>query len=291
MEITNGQWAAVRRAFGKSGNRFADLLTTVRDPGARASRSWSVAQTAAHTESLAWFYTTIVQSGPHPGRDAALEAQVDRTDVDSVRDLNDLLLRRYVPERDLKRLADRLRRDVATVLRATESHDPAEAVPWLAGSRLPLAGLLAHLTNEFHIHGWDIARALSTRWTIPPEDAAHFFEHFLLGVTRYGYGGLLDGTPPAPPRRIAVQFRSAYTEPATMVLSGADGTSNRGRVTVEEPRPDNDVRLFFDPPVLNLMLFRRVSPARAALTGKVRVQGPRPWLLFYFLRTVHMPRN
>lgn len=41
----------------------------------------------------------------------------------------------------------------------------------------------------------------------------------------------------------------------------------------------------------NLMLFGRMSRVRAALTGKVLVSGPRPWLLPAFLRTVHMPDN
>lgn len=292
MRITSERWAAARRAFRESGDRFADLLCRVPDPEARATRTWSVAQTAAHMQSLAWLYTTIVRPGRDPARDATLEAQIDATDVDGVRDFNDLLLRRYIPERDLDRLAERLRENVDTVIRATDGHDPAEAVPWLGGSRLPLAGLLAHLTNEMHIHGWDIARASRTQWTIPPREAALFFELFLLGVTSYGYGGLLDSTPRPPARRIAVQFRSKYTEPMTMVLDGTfDSQDNRGRVTVEDPRPDNDVRLYYDPPTLNLMLFGRISPARAALSGKVRVGGPRPWLLYHFLRTVHMPKN
>jgi hypothetical protein len=89
-----------------------------------------------------------------------------------------------------------------------------------------------------------------------------------------------------------VQFRSRYITPATLVLDGTlEGAGNRERVTVEEPRPDNDVRLSFHPPSLNLMLFGRISPLRVALTGKVVVWGPRPWLLPVFLRTMHMPNN
>lgn len=62
-------------------------------------------------------------------------------------------------------------------------------------------------------------------------------------------------------------------------------------MTVAEPGPGDDVRLSFDPPTLNLVLFGRMSRLRAALTGKLVVRGPRPWLLPAFLRTVHMPDN
>jgi putative sterol carrier protein len=292
VRITSDKWTEARDAFGRAGERFAELLTHTPDPRARATKSWSVAQTAAHTVSLAWISATIVEPGSDLGRDAPLDDIVDATAVDTVRDFNDELLRRYVEERDLDKLAERIRQTVDTVLRATEGRDPAEAVDWLGGSRLPLAGLLAHLTNEMLIHGRDIARTSRTRWTIPPRDAGLFIELFLVGLTSYGYGVLLDSTPRPPRRRIAVQFRSDYTAPVTLVLDGrVESVGNQGRVTVEEPRPDNDVRISFHPPTLNLMLFGRLSPARAALTGKVSVRGKRPWLLPRFLRTLHMPNN
>lgn len=292
VDVTNEGLAEARNALRDATSRFTALLSTVPEPRARATSTWSVAQTAAHVASLAWACGTIADPGLASGRDDVLNDQLGRTTVDSVRDLNDLLLRRYVDERDLGALTARIQRDVRTVLRVTDGRDPAEAVDWLGGSRLPLTGLVAHMTNELHIHGWDIARVIRTPWTIPPREAALFFELFLLGIVRYGYGGLLEGTPRAARRRIAVQFRSRYTAPATLVLDGTkEGTGNRDRVTVEEPRPDNDVLLTFHPPSLNLMLFGRMSPVRAALTGKVVVRGPRPWLLPAFLRTVHMPNN
>lgn len=292
MNISGERWIEARTALRHAASGFTELLATVPDPQARATRAWSVAQTAAHMASLAWACTAITASGLDTARDGLLTDQFDRTNVDNVRDFNELLLRRYVEERDLAVLTTRLQRDVTSVLGAVDGRDPTEAVDWLGGSRLPLAGVIAHLTNELHIHGWDIARAARASWTIPAREAALFFELFLIGIVRYGYGGLLDSTPRARRRRIAVQFRSRYTAPATLVLDGSgEGTGNRDRVTVEEPRPDNDVRLSFHPPSLNLMLFGRISPARVALTGRVVAWGPRPWLLPAFLRTVHMPNN
>jgi len=37
------------------------------------------------------------------------------------------------------------------------------------------------------------------------------------------------------------------------------------------------------------MLFHRISKARAVLSGKLRISGPRPWLLPGFLRVVRAP--
>jgi hypothetical protein len=79
----------------------------------------------------------------------------------------------------------------------------------------------------------------------------------MIGTTRCGLGRLLDGAP-APGRRIAVEFRSRYTAPVMLVVH------EDGGVTAEEPGAPTDVRLWFDPPSLNLMLFGRLSKARAA---------------------------
>jgi hypothetical protein len=160
--------------------------------------------------------------------------------------------------------------------------DPDKPVRWLGGSQVPLAGLFAHLTNELQIHGRDIALATRSSWVIPPEYAAQFIDLFVVGVTRHGVGRLLYKDRPANRRRVAVEFRSRYTTPVTLVL-------DNGKVTVTEAGGAIDVRVRFEPVTLNLMMFGRISRPRAALSGKLLVSGPRPWLLPVFLRTVRMP--
>jgi hypothetical protein len=204
--------------------------------------------------------------------------------VDTVAEMNALILRQLTERRPLV-LASRLREDIRAVLVATERRAPTEVVPWLGDSRVPLAGLLAHLLNELLIHGRDIARAIParrTRWPIPAPQAALFFELFLVGVTRCGYGRLLDNDDRPRARRITVEFSSKHTTPVTFVL-------HHGRVSIEEPAPGSDVRLVFDPPALNLMLFGRISKPRAVLTGRLVILGRRPWLLPTFLRTMRLP--
>ena len=277
--VTQEQWRAVRASLARTVDRFADLVTAV-PAGTRATRHWSVADTAAHVASIAWWYSSMVHvdgSVPIPG----IRDQLLATTVDTVADLNDVVLGQFT-ERDPVVLAQRLRTDIAEVLRMSERLDPATPMTWLGDARVPLAGVLSHLVNELLVHGWDIARAARVRWEIPPADAARFFELFVVGVVHYDYGRLLDTDDPPSERRVAVEFRSDHTSPVTLVL-------HRGRVSLEQPRPDNDVRLWFDPATLCLMLFGRVSRVRAVLTGRVTVRGRRPWLLPKFLRTVRLP--
>lgn len=271
-------WQAARGYLRDTGDRFAELVSDGPVAGKRATVHWSVAETAAHVASLSRICRTMAD----PDCSGALHGDLVReTVVDTVDRLNAVLLDRY-PERDPRRLAESVRADIDAILRATGGADPRTAIPWLGGSSVPLDGLLAHLLNELQIHGRDIARATGRPWRVPPEEAAPFIDLFLVGVTRYGYGRLLEGHGPAPAGRVAVEFRSRYTTPFTMAMTD-------GFVRVEEPGGPTDVRLSFDPTTLNLMLFGRVSRARAALTGKVVVRGRRPWKLPGFLRIVRLP--
>ena len=279
--ITHDQWEGARTSLEETGDRFSEMVSSARDPEALATVSWSVAETAAHMAALAWLATHMVAPDEVPLASPAISNSIPTTINDTVADFNDLTLR-YFTERDLRALAHRLRADVDRLLRTTDGLDPAQTVTWLGDSRVPVAGIVAHLLNELQIHGRDIARALRTRWIVPPQEAALFFELFLVGVTRHGYGRLLDNDEPPRARRIAVEFHSRYTSPVAFVL-------HNGHVTVEEPGHHADVRLSFDPVTLNLMLFGRVGKPRAVLTGKVVVGGRRPWLLPAFLRKMRLP--
>lgn len=280
VPITDGNWQRARTALDRTGDRFIRLLDRTPHPDTAATAHWSVSDTAAHVETLARCCAPLAGGAPPPFTDGG--DLLRRTTVDTVDQFNQTLLGQST-ERDPAELGRHLRADLDDLLRATGGADPATAIDWLGGSQIPIAGLLAHLLNELQIHGRDIARATHQTWTVPPEEAALFFELFLLGVTHYGYGHLLDGHGPAPAGRIAVEFRSAHT--ATRVMAMTDG-----HVTVEQPGGAVDTRLSFQPAALNLMLFGRISRARAALTGKVVIRGGRrPWTLPAFLRIVRLP--
>lgn len=281
VPITHDKWAATREYLKETGDRFAGLVTSVPGSPAMATEHWSAVETAAHVVTLARLCSSMVASDGGPPPFHGIEDLVRETVVDTVAAFNQVLLRQFT-ERNPQNLARLLRTQVDHILRMSDGADPARPVPWLGGSTVPLAGVLAHLLNELHIHGRDIARAVRVPWAVPAHEAALFFDLFLVGVTHYGYGRLLDGHGPAPKGRIAVEFRSEYTTTMTMAMTD-------GFVTVEKPGGGTDVRLTFDPPTLNLMLFGRVSRPRAVLTGKVVVRGRRPWLLPAFLRIVRLP--
>lgn len=280
MQITPEQWQTVRSALERATHAFADLVEAV-PAQTPATLDWSAAETAAHVAAVAALDRALLrpEQDLHPFPE--LQEHLLAGHVDAVADFNERVLRVF-PERDPGELARRLRADVADLLATSAEDDPAAPVRWLGDSRLPVAGLFAHLLNELLLHGRDIAVGAGRRWSVPPAETALFFELFLRGVTLLGSGRLLEhGTSPAP-RRIAVRFRSRHTTPVTYV-------ADHGTVSLQPPGPGDDVRIWFDPTYLDLMLFGRISKPRAALSGKVLVGGPRPWLLPAFMRTMHLP--
>jgi uncharacterized protein (TIGR03083 family) len=274
-------WNAARAAVLDSAEQFSELFSSC-DHRAMATPDWTVADTAAHVTAIALWDTALVQPGqapaPYPWDTVSERLRV--TTVDTVFELNGEVMRRFA-ERDPQVLAQQLRDHVSAMLATSADLDPDLPVPWLGGSRIPLAAVFAHLTNELQIHGRDIARAVGRRWVTPPSYAAQFFEIFVAGVTRHGTGRLLYRED-ADATKVTVQFTTRYGEPVTLAL-------DHGVVALSEGDAQVDVRISADPVMLNLMLFGRVSRLRAVLTGQVRVSGRRPWLLPAFLRTVRFP--
>jgi uncharacterized protein (TIGR03083 family) len=279
--VTEQQWDAVRESVRRTTDRFCALVSSVPDAGALASVKWSVADIAAHVTSLAWLDTMLMRVAPVPYPLPGVIEAVEATTVDEVHGLNDRVMSCF-PEHDAGRILVILRYHVDLMLTASESRDPGETFGWLGGARLPLAGMLAHMVNELLIHGNDIARAVKVPWAMPAEDAALFFDLFYVGMASGHMGRVLDGSRRPLTRRIAVELRSGYTTPVTMVV-------RNGRLTVEPAGPGADAKVRFDPATLNMMLFGRISTSRAVLTRKIIIGGRRPWLLPAFLRTVRAP--
>lgn len=275
------RWQDIKACLDRVGADFAALVKGA-DPDRLVTEHWSVAETAAHVTAIAAIDTAMLGDEPEFAFPELTDTWLGTT-VESVHEFNARALRLY-RERGVPAILDRFDAELDAIRTSVDGADPLADMQWLGDSRVTVAGLLAHLINELQIHGLDIARATGQKWTIEPLDASHFHEAFLVEMIRRDYGHLIDGGAPPRERRVAVQFRSAYTTPVTFALQ-------RGRVTVEEPRRDNDVRVTFDPVTMNLWYFGRVSMARAAVTGKMRLGGPRPWLLPQFLRKMRLPNG
>jgi uncharacterized protein (TIGR03083 family) len=279
--VTREQWNAVRESLRTTCERFAALVSSVPDARARVTAKWSVADIAVHVMTIAWVDTTLLQAAVAPFPMPDVLEQVAATAVDEVHGLNDRVMAHF-PDRDASRAIALLREHIGLILADSENRDPAETFSWLGGSRLSLAGMLAHMVNELLIHGNDIAKSVGLPWTMAPQDAALFFDLFYVGLARGNFGNLLDGNRRPLRRRIAVELRSPYTTPVTFVVRD-------GRLTAEPPGPPADATVRFDPATLNMMLFGRVSKVRAIASRKLVIGGPRPWLLLAFLRTVRAP--
>lgn len=283
VAVPQDRWHLVRAALDGADERFRAMLLAAPDAERLATAEWSIAESAAHVLSIATLYVFLLEDGSEPLPVPGIESILSATNVDTVADVNDYVLR-YFTERDAAVLADQLGAAVRRILAVTEHASPDTPIRWLGDSLVPVAGVLAHLVNELLVHGWDIARALRVPWPMPEEHAALYWELFFLGMLRLEYGALLNTSLRMPRRPIAVQFRSRYTPTATIVLGD-------GKVWIASPEHPPDVRVRFRPARFNLMLFGRISTVRAAVRMDVVVGGPRPWLLRDFLRVVHMPNG
>jgi uncharacterized protein (TIGR03083 family) len=277
--VDRDRWELARQSLRETTDRFTGLIRSA-PPGRLVTADWTVADTAAHVGVLLTLDAALVHAEqlPLPGRAQAI---YEEATVEKVADFNAAVLA-GLPERSRDELAEQIRADAARLLDRAAVLDPDTALPWLGRSTLPVAGLIAHMVNELQIHGRDVARAVGAAWPMPPAEAALFFELFLLGVIRHDYAGLLDTPGPEPDTRAAIEFCSRHTTTVTLRLE-------HGRVTIAEPGTAPDARVRFDPVILNLMLFGRVSRLRAVLSGRIRISGPRPWLVPAFLRKVRMP--
>lgn len=276
------QWLTLTGSVRRFGQQFADMVAASPDTSARATRHWSVVETAAHVATVVMFNGMAVNPRDTKLSIPGLAELLPTATVDAISGLNEVMLAHFT-ERDPAALAGIVKTEVDRLVDACESYGPEAVVDWVGQSRVPVPGLLAHTLNELTIHGRDIARATRSPWQIPPSDAATFLSVFLVGMIREGYGHLLD-TPQSdrPQGSIAVEFRSPYTGSVTLVLAD-------GMVTVHDTPDRVDVRVTFKPAALNLMMFGRISKLRTILTGGVVVGGRRPWRLPTFLRTVRVP--
>ena len=278
--ITLERWRTLRESLSQTGDRFATLVSSVGDPEAKAVGNWSVAETAAHVVVIASLYTTMLSAGASAHPIPGLEDRIRESALDEVGALNEYALAHMV-ERDPIALGGHIREAVGKLIAMSDDLDPSCHVTWLGGAQVPVAGWYAHLLNELHLHGGDIARAGGERWDVPQLDAAMSFEMFLVAMLRGDTGHLLAHEPMSR-SDVAIRFRSRHTAP--VVLAVRDG-----RIVIDPSSGRLDATLYFQPAALMQILFMRLGKTRAALTGQIAVLGRKPWQLSRFLRAVRFP--
>lgn len=272
------QWPQVRNALRESAGRVIEVLRSVTSAGRSAVGDWSIAETAAHLREVALVDAAMAARVEVPD---ALRPVVERAatvSMNEVAELNRLALR-CEPERDTDALAQLIEAQVEGLLSATSAFSGAEKVQWLGGLTTSVAGVFAHLVTELLIHGRDIAAAEGRRFAVPADAARLFFETFLLDMLQspemaaFGRGRARGAGP------IAWQLRLRGSPPVGFSF---DGTSLR--IADDTVRPD--IRIAADPAVMLLVMFGRISPARAALGGGLVMWGRRPWRLGRMTRLI-----
>jgi Mycothiol maleylpyruvate isomerase N-terminal domain len=137
------------------------------------------------------------------------------------------------------------------------------------GGELVGAGdALGLLLGEFLVHGFDMAKALNQDWPISRQQVSLIWS---------GAEPILPGW--VRPERVA-GHHAAYQ------MHLGDGRQHvlcftRGQLTTSLPAGRRiDCHVGGSPEAILLVLYRRLSPWRAALTGRVLAWGLRPWLAF-----------
>lgn len=235
-------------------SRLADVLEHVGDPAARAVGVWSIAETAVH----------LSQSSPY-----FLAAARGEAELEDVNDNAATTVRTVAeePERDLHVLAGRVvqgEHDLVAFARAAGGDPP---VTPFAGLTVPLSSMLGIELGELLVHGFDVTRAAGLAWPVEPAAAA-----LALGGEMQALPLLLD-TRRAAGLRMRLKLHIRHGSPLVVVIEN-------DALRVEPPSSQPmDFHVLVDPVAFLLLSFHRISPIRAALTGKIIVWGRKPWLL------------
>ena len=282
MKNSIDQWIEIRASLEDAVGRFGRLLGGVRDAGAPALGSWSIADTAAHVREVVTLNSTWATGGNPPDEYREAYELAATVAVDQVTDVNALALANAT-ERDLGVLAGLIQERAELMLYLTAEADGSEQVCWLGGLKLPVSAVAAHTLSEINVHGRDIARAEGNAFVLAADDARLAFEGFLLPLLTAADAGGFGGQRSDAMQPVCCELRLRGCAPVLLV-------ADEGGIAIEEPgtRPA-DVHVAAPPDVMWLLMFNRIKPLGPALRGQVKVWGRRPWRLRHLMRLLQTP--
>lgn len=241
-------------AVGSACARFVERLHAVRDPNARAVGRWSIAETAAHVAEAIAIEARMVRGEGSP--------LADRT---RLAEFNEERLRAY-PERDLTRIATRIRAEARDCIAALEAADWGATIEWFGGLAVPPLTVAGIASSDVEVHGFDVATAEGGAWSVPVSTGVVAFDGLLTLLPHY-----VDGNA-------AAGFHACYD---VRVRGGtrAHFLFDDATLTIEPPSARKvDCHISADPGTFLLVGYGRVGPIRPALTGKLVAWGRKPWL-------------
>jgi uncharacterized protein (TIGR03083 family) len=265
MQTTTAYLRRVEPALERAAGRFAELVTSVPDPGAQVpGADWTVRDVAAHVATVVVRYA----DGPEGRGDWA-----DRPT--GLAAINERQIEALGPA-GMDELAGRIGRDVTAVCAQVRSYgDRPPSFRFHGGEPVRADTALGILLGELVVHGWGAARAAGRPWPIDPADVEL----------------IVEGTEPILPgwvdreraRGLTATYKLRLRGQGTHVWSFHDGRLQVG----SQSRPD--VSISADPVALLLVLYRRRSQWPAVARGRLLAWGRRPWLAFSLSGRFHQP--
>jgi uncharacterized protein (TIGR03083 family) len=242
--------------LSEASSAFAAMLRGVRDPEVPAIGEWNAGEAAAHASNSSRHFLATLRG------DAIEREEYDRIAESNARALAD------DPERDPRRLADRLEHGERELVAFVHDTDGDPLVEPFAGIQVPVSTVLAIELGELLVHGYDVGRAADLPWRIDPRQAAV----------------MLEGLWPLLP--FVVDPRRAAGSSASWDLRIRHGTRrllvlDRGVLRVDVPSGAvADCHMSAEPVAFVLLTYGRVGAWRPIVAGKLLAWGRRPWRAF-----------
>ncbi len=252
-------------ALTRTTHALCDMLAKVRDDAPIPHMTWTVSQCVAHLVVSNHLYAHQVAG---PGA---------RVAIDQTSALNDWSVGLFAGLDPSSMLED-LRSSTRHFVDVVEAQPSDATFMWWSGARSPVDTAAGILVGERLVHGWDIAQALGTRWTIDPPDA-----DIAMAASVAMMPLLVDDRAAAGMNlvyELKLRGQSAYE------LRFADGA-----LTTRKDRPASrvDCRISGDPVTMLLVGYGRESQWSAVLRGRMWASGRKPWLAMRLGRVLRAP--
>jgi hypothetical protein len=261
------EFTAVAADATRALHAFAAQARDVADPSATVpALEWTAEELTTHVLAGARSYEHMMQGDAIGWRDLEDGPAENRR-----------IMHELVAEHGLPQLADAIDAVADELAAAWASASGDETIPWHGGLELRLRDGVALFLSDALVHSRDLARLTRAEWDMRRSEALAII------------GAIAVVAPAFVDEQAAQGFRATYG----IRLRGGPTYAFRfddGVLAVDAAAPPKaDCRMHADPTAFVLTSYGRVSPTRAALSGKIVAYGRKPWLAFKFGTLVRNP--